>query len=209
VTAWAGFYSRSLDRLDELVRRPNRDEPDPADPCGSLAEFAPIYAQAETLVAQAGAASVLDLGSCFGFFPLRLALAGPERAVSAADVSAGTCTLLRRVAGRLGVPLPVLHCDAAAVPLADGAVETVTLLHVLEHVDAEHGRRILTESLRLARRQVIVAVPLEPEATAAYGHVRTISLDDLCDDGITLRSGTEWHVDVFEHHGGWLVLTRF
>ncbi len=204
VAAWSAFYAGSLQRLDGLIRGDIRDDAGH----GSLAEFAPIYDRAESLIAQVDSVSTLDLGCCFGFFPLRLALADPRRAVSAADVSAGTCTLLRTVAAAMDAPLPVVHCDAAAVPLPDGAADTVTLLHVLEHVDAEHGRRILTECLRLAKHQVIVAVPLETEATAAYGHVRTIDLAELAEVGSELRSGTDWHVDVFEHHGGWLVLRR-
>ena len=33
--------------------------------------------------------------------------------------------------------------------------------------------------MRLARRRVVVAVPLEDEADPTWGHVRMISLDDL------------------------------
>jgi hypothetical protein len=198
LAAWAAFYSASLAELDRLV--------DAASPAGLV----PVYRRAEALVRAAGSHSVLDLGSCFGLFPLRLraGAAGPGLDVTASDVSAGTCGLLRRVSVRLGQGLPVVHCDAAAVPLPDGCVDTVTLLHVLEHVDAEHGRRMLAEAARLARRRVVVAVPLEDEACVEHGHVRTITLADLRAEGIAARAGTPWRTAVEEHHGGWLVLTR-
>ena len=42
------------------------------------------------------------------------------------------------------------------------------------------------------------------EADETFGHVRTVSLDDLAAWGHA--SGLRW--DVTEHHGGWLVLDR-
>ena len=75
-------------------------------------------------------------------------------------------------------------------------------IHLLEHLDPAHGGQVLSEALRLAARRVVVAVPLEEEADETYGHVRTVSLDDLRRWGRT----TGLAFDVHEHHGGWLVL---
>ncbi|HEX2808711.1 MAG TPA: class I SAM-dependent methyltransferase, partial [Kineosporiaceae bacterium] len=128
--------------------------------------------------------------------------------VQAADISPGTCDLLARISLRLGTPVPVIVCDAACVPLPDAAVDTVTLLHVLEHVDAAHGEAILREAVRLARRRVIVAVPLEREPDVAFGHLRTLDLPQLAASGAVHTTPGPWRARVEEFHGGWLVLDR-
>ena len=63
-------------------------------------------------------------------------------------------------------------------------------------------------SLRCAARRVVVAVPFEEEANESYGHVRTLTLDDLAALGVAMaeRSGFSW--SVHEFHGGWLVFDR-
>jgi SAM-dependent methyltransferase len=178
--AWTTYYRNSLAALGD----------------GSAA-FAPVHDRAAGLVR---GASVLDLGSCFGFFPLRLAAAGLT--VTASDLCAGTVRLLAAVAPQLGVELGTLVCDAAAVPRPDGCADTVTVLHVLEHLDPEHGEAVLAEAVRLARRRVVVAVPLEDTATTCHGHVRTFTLDGLA----ALADALPGRTRVSEHHGGWLVL---
>ncbi|OZF09321.1 SAM-dependent methyltransferase [Rhodococcus sp. 15-1154-1] len=177
--AWTTYYRNSLDDL-----------------LSGAAEFAPVHARAETLVT----GSVLDLGSCFGFFPLRLALDGVD--VTATDLSAGTMTLLRTVAPHLGATLDVLTCDASGIPVAPNSADTVTALHLLEHVDEELGGRIVAEAIRIARRRVVIAVPFEAEATACHGHVRTFDAAALT--ALGLRTTLPYEVDEF--HGGWLVL---
>jgi len=143
---------------------------------------------------------VLELGACFGFLSLRLAVAG--RRVTATDLNAGSVALLRAVAPVLGVGLDTRTGDAARFAATGGAADNVLLIHLLEHLDAERGRRALAEAVRLARRRVVVAVPLEDEADETWGHVRTVSLDDLRAWGTTSGLAFEVH----EHHGGWLVL---
>ncbi len=191
VTAWEGYYRRSLARVEA------------ADD-----GYSPIYRRAEEHLRAAGVRSVLDLGACFGFLALRLAggSAGPVE-VTAADISAGTCRLLDAVAERLDLPVRTLVCDAACVPRGDDAVDAVTVMHVLEHVDVLHGRRILAEAVRVARHRVVVAVPLEDEPEEAYGHVRTVSLADLRAEAAPYEAAG-WTAEVSEFHGGWLVLTR-
>ncbi len=219
VTAWEGFYRRSLDRLEAVIADGATDQGGDGGgrAYGSLAGFAPVYAHAERLALpppgaepSAGPApSLVDLGCCFGFFALRLVM---RRRVSvrAVDLSASTVRLLGLVSARLlGTDAPgALECitgDAAGLALADGCADTVTALHLLEHLDAAHGARVVAEAVRLARHRVVVAVPLEDEADAAFGHVSVVTLDDLAALGamITARNGWRWRVE--DHHGGWLV----
>ncbi|MGF0309198.1 mycofactocin oligosaccharide methyltransferase MftM [Rhodococcus sp. IEGM1428] len=181
IDAWSTYYRNSLDEL-----------------LGGTADFAPVHARAEDLVV----GSLLDLGSCFGFFPLRLAMKG--HSVTATDLSAGTMRLLATVAPHLGITLDTVVCDAADVPVADNSVDTVTALHLLEHVDAETGSRIVAEALRIARRRVVVAVPFETETTACHGHIRTFDEASLVELGRS--SGAQFETS--EHHGGWLVIDK-
>ncbi|MFE6286528.1 mycofactocin oligosaccharide methyltransferase MftM [Streptomyces sp. NPDC057877] len=190
--AWTTFYDNTLARVRQAWRAPA-----PADH-SSIAGFAPVYGRTLELVAPG---AVLDLGSCFGFLPLLLA-GRPGYTVTASDLSPGTMRLLATVAKARGLALSTLTCDAARVPLPDGSVDTVTVIHVLEHLEPGHGDTVVREALRLARRRVVVAVPYEDEPTAAYGHVRCFTPAQLAELG--RRTGHRCFVDA--HHGGWLVL---
>ncbi|MFD6897564.1 mycofactocin oligosaccharide methyltransferase MftM [Rhodococcus sp. NPDC060086] len=177
--AWVTYYRNSLSELLD-----------------GTAQFAPIHDTAEELVR----GDVLDLGSCFGFLPLRLARAGTH--VTATDILPGTMRLLDAVAPELGIELDTIVCDAAHVPVPDNSSDTVTAVHLLEHVGAEIGDAVLHEALRIARERVVIAVPFEDEATACHGHIRTFDLAAL----EALGRGTGRPYEAFEHHGGWLVI---
>ena len=183
--AWLRFYRNSLGRLEN----------------GSAA-FAPIHQHAESLVV---GRQIVDLGSCFGFFPLRMAAAGFD--VTATDLSRPTMELLDRTSPPLRRPLRTVVCDAASVPLPDGAADTVTVLHLLEHLDVDAAAAVLREAMRLARRRVVVAVPFEDVPRACYGHVQRF------DGGALQAIADAWRSSaveaaVHEFHGGWLVLDR-
>jgi len=202
--AWDLFYRNSLD----LIRQPG----DPG--------YTAIYRHAAGLLAGAGAgASVADLGCGFGLFALYLADRGT--AVTACDNEPGAAGLLRRAAGQLARRsndpaaekserpwrpgrLEVLGCDARAVPRPGGSVDGVAMLHVLEHVDELTAAQLLREAMRLARHRVVVAVPYEPQPNSLFGHVRSIGAGQLDE----LGAATGWRYQVYEHHGGWLVLDR-
>jgi hypothetical protein len=183
--AWLHFYRNSLNRLEN-----------------GTAAFAPIHEHAASLVV---GRDILDCGSCFGFFPLRLSAAGLN--VTATDLSGPTMGLLKRTSQRLGRPVRTLTCDAALIPLPDGHADTVTVLHLLEHLDPSTAGAVLREAIRLARRRVIVAVPYEERPRACYGHVQRF-------DGNVLRLIADaWRTagvrtGVHDHHGGWLILDR-
>lgn len=187
VRSWRRFYLNTVTRLER-----------------GTAAFAPVHARAADLIE---GRDVIDLGSCFGFFPLRLAARGIG--VVATDLSGPTMNLLAQVAPLLGRRVLTLTCNAATVPLPDGCAATVTALHLLEHLQPAAAEAVLDEAVRLARRRVVVAVPFEDEPAACYGHVQRFDADDLhrlgarvCDRHPGLR------MSVTEYHGGWLVLDR-
>lgn len=183
LAAWVRFYRNSVFRLET-----------------GRAAFAPVHQRAAELVT---GRRLLDLGSCFGFFPLRMRRAGYQ--VTATDLSGPTMDLLDRVSTVLDRSVQTLVCDASRVPLPDGAADTVSVLHLLEHLDPDTGDGVLREAVRLARRRVTIAVPFEDEPQTCYGHIRRFDVDTLrrlAAEHSTMRT------NVFEHHGGWLVLDR-
>lgn len=191
--SWELFYRNTLARIEECVAGLTTGGH------GAIANYAPVYARAEQLLAPG---SVLELGCCFGFLSLRIAATG--RRTTASDLSPGTARLLSEIAPRLGLPLATVAVDAGHFPGENRSVDTVLAIHLLEHLDADHGARVLAEAVRLAKRRVVIAVPLEDEADETWGHVRTISLDDLAAWG----RATGLDHEVSEHHGGWLVIDR-
>jgi 2-polyprenyl-3-methyl-5-hydroxy-6-metoxy-1,4-benzoquinol methylase len=215
--AWITFYTNTLRRIracwhspDVTGETPGPDFPADADRSdvgvpqdtgtshSTIAGFAPVYRRALRLVSPG---ATLDVGSCFGFLPLLIA----QRQLStviASDLASGCTRLLDSVAEAFNVRLDTVTCDAARVPLADRSVDTVTVIHLLEHLDPDHGRAVVREAMRLARRRVVVAVPFEDEPTAAYGHVRRFDLDEL----VRLGNHTGRPYTVDEYHGGWLVI---
>lgn len=197
VAAWGAFYRNTLDRAATAASPGSPASPAAGGAHGTIDGYAPVWSHASGLV---GPGTVLELGSCFGFFALRLAAEG--RAVTASDVSAGTVQLLATIAPTLGTPLGTLVADAAHVPLPDSSYDTVLALHLLEHLDGDHGDRVVAEALRVARSRLVLAVPLEDVADDTWGHVRTVSLADL--DAWGRSSGRPY--DVHSHHGGWLVV---
>lgn len=192
LVAWERFYRRTLDRVAAAIGSGGTGTTH-----GTIADYAPVYRHVERLLVPG---TTLELGSCFGFLALRLAQSGRE--VTASDISPGTIALLGAVAPRLGVRLETRVDDAARVHLPDRSADNVLAIHLLEHLEAAHGARVLDEALRVARRRVVVAVPLEDEADTTWGHVRTISLADLAAWG----AATGLPYRVLDHHGGWLVV---
>lgn len=194
VEAWSLFYDNTL----RIIR--NQWEHKPGADCSSLEEIVPVYRRSLQLVP---GGRVLDLGSCFGFLTMLLA-ERPQTEVVASDIDDGTIDLLRSMARRRGLKLGALVCDSARIPLPDGAVDTVLAVHLLEHLDPEHGAAVLAEALRLARHRVVVAVPFESTPCLAYGHVRTFDLTALRELGRS--TGEPFFVE--SYHGGWLVIDR-
>jgi methyltransferase family protein len=193
--AWSTFYGNTLAGIRQCWRAPGAAGREDT----TIGELAPVYAHALQLIP---AGQVLDLGSCFGFLPLLLA-ERPDNTVTASDLSGGSMGLLSAVAAARGQQVNTLVCDAARIPVPDGWADTVSVIHLLEHVSLDHGRAVIGEALRVARRQVVVAVPVEDEPTAVYGHLRTFDLRQLGELGDLAGQ----HGRVHEHHGGWLVLT--
>ncbi|WP_051471011.1 mycofactocin oligosaccharide methyltransferase MftM [Patulibacter minatonensis] len=191
--AWRAFYANTI---RALLRPPTRQG------TGAVATFAPIYRLAAGLVV---GHRVLDVGSCFGFFPLLLGR-DPSLRVTGSDLLPGTAALASRMAADRGSSVRFEPLDITTrTPHRAGAFDTVTMLHVLEHLPARMNRLVLHELTRLAARRVVVAVPLERTPDPAYGHRQAFDADGLLALARGLRG---WHARTATMRGGWLVLDR-
>ncbi|MGW0038479.1 mycofactocin oligosaccharide methyltransferase MftM [Gordonia sp. NPDC003376] len=180
--AWAAFYDNSVIALQT-----------------GTAAFSPVHRRARSFIA---GHSVLEVGSCFGFFALQCAQDGHQ--VAACDISPGAIGLLDAAAQRRGTPVHAVVGDATDLPFADDAVDTVTLIHLLEHLTEPQVRDAITHALRVARRRVVIAIPYEDHPSEHFGHLATLSENDLHRwAGAVPDAGAEFSTD----HGGWLVLT--
>ena len=148
-------------------------------------------------------------GSCFGFFPLRMAAAGFD--VMATDLSAPTMDLLDRISAsaaaaacaRWRATRPTFRCRTAPPTPSPS-------LHLLEHLDAATPpMRCSTRPCALARRRVVVAVPVRGRTARVLRARPAVRRRPRCGDGRrALRSHAGVSAGVHEFHGGWLVLDR-
>ena len=189
--AWAAFYGNTIRRL----RRP-----DPGG-TGSLATFARIYAHVLSLIR---GTTVLDVGCCFGFLPLLAAERYPWLRVVGADLVPGAAALASRISRARGDRTRFLAADLLALPIADESVDTVLAIHVLEHLPAEACGLALAQLRRVARRRVVIAVPLEETPDPTFGHLQAFDLPGLASIG----DAPGWSRAVHAADGGWLVLDR-
>jgi methyltransferase family protein len=190
--AWRRFYDNTLLAFRGGGTGRTTDAP--------ISTFARIYRHAERLVR---GRSVLDIGSCFAFFPMLLAARGEVR-VTASDAHPPTVALARRMAAELGLPITFKTADVTGrLPFATASFDTVTALHVLEHLPADRTVVALERLCWTALRRVIVAVPLEQTPDPVFGHQQSFDLPRL----ISLANAVPgWRGEAREHLGGWLVL---
>jgi hypothetical protein len=194
IAAWRRFYANTLRGL--------RGEDGQHRPASPIAVFRQIYAHAEGLVR---GRRVLDAGSCFAFFPLLLSQR-PDLDVTASDREPGSVALARQVAGDLGTRVAFRVADVAdPLPFPPESFDTVTALHLIEHLPPRLTATALAGLCRVARRRVLLAVPLEQRPDPVYGHVQTFDLSRLAACGQALPG---WRGETHERWGGWLVLDR-
>jgi SAM-dependent methyltransferase len=137
-----------------------------------------------------GGHRLLDLGCGTGGYARVLGERGHD--VLALDVNPDYV----RVARELGVRAEVY--DGGALPLEDGAVDTVVLLEVLEHL--EHPVDLLAEARRVASRNVLASAP---NCTQSFDPV-PIEFSHMLDvdhrQRFTLRSLRELFGTVFDEY---------
>jgi len=202
---WRHFCLTTLARLRALIAQPPLPSPPPVS---HIVPFAAIYRRVmERLVGQ----SLLDVGSSFGFLPVLLA-------EHMANVTAVGCDNNPDAISCSTDLAAVTHADQVTFLLRDvlapdfptvGHFDTVTAIHLLEHVAEEELPVALMHLLQVTSKRLLIAVPYEEKVQPLYGHQQAFTREKLhfwgnwCVE--RLGGGRYWCEEVM---GGLLVVDR-
>ncbi len=200
--AWQHFYRNTLALFEEAM---SAGEAAP----GFIGPFGIIYAE---LLRLARGSSLLDMGTCFGFMPMlfarRAALgrATPFTTIVGGDLESALVNLANEVAQREGLQgLQFVQANLLSEEVVRlGRFDTVTLVHVLEHLEPQQTMMALRNLWQLTERRLIVTVPIEPVPDPRFGHLQVFDPQRLLDLGRELGG----HCRSFALHGAWLVVDR-
>jgi SAM-dependent methyltransferase len=194
---WRHFSLNTLDRL--------RSRLSAAEPAGGshTAVFAAIYRQ--ILHCRVGD-SLLDVGSNLGHLPVLLSERAPELTVVGCDNRPEAIACCEELAAATGSARIIFRLADVLAPdfVEIGRFDTVTAVHVLEHLTEEEMPIALGHLLDVTARRLIVAVPYEETPQPLYGHRQAFTPGKL-------RSWGEWCGGSFtceDVRGGFLVVDR-
>jgi 2-polyprenyl-3-methyl-5-hydroxy-6-metoxy-1,4-benzoquinol methylase len=200
--AWRLFYDNTLAALRQAMAAQTVK-------LDFIGPFGAIYRRVVDLLR---GQTLLDAGTSMGFMPLLLASREPveEMARLAQIVGFDSQFSLIQLANAYAAHR---RLDRVRFVVADlladdgdrlGVFDTVTAIHVLEHLDAGQTEPAVANLWRHAGRRLIIAVPLERTPDARYGHRQVFDQARLTALGRRLEQPFRY----FEHQGGWLVVDR-
>jgi 2-polyprenyl-3-methyl-5-hydroxy-6-metoxy-1,4-benzoquinol methylase len=209
--AWHLFYDNTLAGLSQTAAASDL-------PGDFIGDFRAIYRQTIELIGELSWGSrqplrVLDVATCFGFFPLLLAIQhGPEPKlrIKGCDLNTALVSLANGYARHRNLPrLTFMIADILADHIQEifspaQAFEVVTAIHLLEHLEPWQTQRAIDNLWKLTGRRLIIAVPLEDVPDPRFGHRQVFDRKRLTAMGRTL--GHRCHS--FEYHGAWVVIDR-
>jgi SAM-dependent methyltransferase len=156
--------------------------------------------------------SFLDVGCSFGFLPVLLAERAPDAHITGCDNNPDALRFSTDLAAMTSVRQARFRLQDILDPaiLCLGTFDTVTVLHVLEHLPEQEMSVAFTHLLRLTTKRLIIAVPYEERAQALYGHQQVFTAEKLHDWGkwcidMLEGAGRYWCEDVM---GGMLIIER-
>jgi SAM-dependent methyltransferase len=215
--AWRLFYANTVDATQRSARLGQPPEPPSESASDFIGLFGAIYRRAleliESLPPAATPPTVLDVATCFGFFPLLLARvrSGVLGEIAGCDLNPALMAFAGDYAnhdgsGRVRFGVADILADDIERELAPlpARFDAVTALHLLEHLEPVQTDWAMANLWRLAARRLIVAVPLEKVPDPRYGHRQIFDRERL----LALGRALGGHCEYFEYHGGWLVVDR-
>jgi len=217
--AWRLFYANTLNATQASAGLTHPwGQPD-GTASDFIGLFGVIYRYALTLIealpAVASPPTVLDVATCFGFFPLLLARVNAANrmlgGIAGCDVNPALIGFANDYAVQEGLAqvefgVADILADDIERELAPlpARFDVVTALHLLEHLEFEQTGQAVTHLWQLTARRLIIAVPLEATPDPRYGHRQVFDRDRLRALGHRLGGCCAY----FEYHGGWLVVDR-
>lgn len=216
--AWHLFYDNTLAALDRAEENEGGTKDESDAPRDYIADFAAIYRRVGSLVAEIAPLSLLDVATCFGFLPLLLASrARPKthhrqklRCIVGCDLNPALVALAesyvrqRKLTGVRFVEADILSIKGLGRTLPEPSFDVVTAVHLLEHLEPAQAAAAMEALWSLARRRLIVAVPIETVPDTRFGHRQVFTRESLC----ALGQATAGTRRCFEDHGAWLVIDR-
>lgn len=175
--AWNYFGANTLQRL--LVFLSSATPPTLTD-YGTLGAAATLYQRVSELCV---GDRLLDAGCKGGFLSLLLAERRPfvQQAVGV-DIDADTFTLGKDLAKERSLTnVQYIQADLRENDFIKiGPFDTITILHVLEHLSEPDMYKVLTNLLQITTHRLIIAVPYDKdEPEVAYGHLQMFSTTKL------------------------------
>jgi len=239
--AWHKFYDNTLNQIVKTTDQPSLStlstlpagqiqHPDMGQSQANMDfidNFAAIYQCAAELldIGHAGESlSLLDVATCFGFFPLFILrkqqliqrqhdlhvskssyqdIAGCDHNPALVDLANSYVERHRHKNVRFMLA-DILAPDNRGALASRSRFDVVTAIHLLEHLQPQQTESAIANLWQLTRRRLIISVPFEQQPDPQFGHLQVF--DPIRLKSLAERFNTSYQV--FEHHGGWIVLDR-
>lgn len=189
--AWNYFGANTLQRLHSFL---SSATPPALPDYGTLGAAATLYQRVSELCV---GDRFLDAGCKGGFLSLLLAERRPFVAEAVGvDIDAEAFTLGQELTRERHLTnVRFVQADLRADNFSNiGRFDTVTILHVLEHLSEVDMYCVLANLLRITIHRLIIAVPYEQDAEVAYGHLQVFS-------SAKVKAIGEWCVQQLQGHG--------
>lgn len=170
-TVWCRFCQNTLDSLRDHIAHP-----DLITPTTYIGPFAAIYQRIfELFIGQ----SLLDVGCSFGFFPVLMAERFPQLRINGVDNNPDAIrfsTNLASTSNAHNVTFTLLDVLGKGFSRQE-CYDTVTAIHLLEHLSEQDMPLALTHLLQVTNKRLLIAVPYEEQAL--YGHHQVFTPEKL------------------------------
>jgi len=176
VGAWGIFSLNTLQRFRDYLAENTLQYPQT-----TIGACATVYRRLFSLKIGAG---LLDVGCACAFWPVLVAERDPDAygSIVGVDNRLDAIHLSQHMAALIDKPyLRFLQLDLLSPQFIEKLhpFDTVTAIHILEHLPEEQLSLAFKHLLHVTRHRLIVAVPYEAEATRAYGHEQVFTREKL------------------------------
>lgn len=174
LTIWRRFCLNTLDALREGIAQTDRT----LSPTSYIGPFSAIYRRIFALFT---GQSLLDVGCSFGFLPVLMAKRNPHARITGCDNNPDAITFstdLATVTNANSLTFKLLDVLAEDFPRQE-SFDTVTAIHLLEHLTEQDLPVALTHLLQVTGNRLLIAVPYEEEAQGLYGHHQIFTPEKL------------------------------